>query len=285
MLLPLNYKIMKAIDVKNLTFKYPNHENFVIKDLSLSVDRGEFLCVLGENGSGKSTLSRLINGLLLPSSGTVEVFGLDTKDKLSAYEIRKRVGMVFQNPDNQMVATIVEDDIAFGPENLGIEREEIAKRIDFALKSVNMEKYKNVAGQKLSGGQKQRVAIAGALAVMPEILILDESTAMLDPLGREEVLSVVKKLNDDGMTVILITHYMDEALLADRVVVLSNGELKIVGTPTEVFKNPDIKNYGLDLPRPYYIAQKLKERGLPIDGNVFTKEDLAEELCKLFQKA
>lgn len=284
MLLPLNYKIMKAIEINGVTFSYPNHNTPVIKNLSLSVDKGEFLCVLGENGSGKSTLSRLINGLLLPSLGTVEVFGLDTKNKNSVYEIRKNVGMVFQNPDNQMIATIVEDDIAFGPENLGVPREEIEKRINFALKSVNMERFRHVAGQKLSGGQKQRIAIAGVLAVMPEILILDESTAMLDPLGREEVLSVVKNLNDNGMTVILITHYMDEALLADRVIVLNDGELKIEGTPTEVFKNPEVKNYGLDLPRPYYIAQKLREKGLPIDGNVFTKEDLAEELCKLFQK-
>ena len=275
---------MKAIEIKNVTFNYENGKTPVIKDLSLSVDKGEFLCILGENGSGKSTLSRLINGLLLPATGDVLVFGLNTREKDKAYEIRKSVGMVFQNPDNQMIATIVEDDIAFGPENLGVPSAEIGKRIDFALKSVNMEKYKKVAGQKLSGGQKQRIAIAGALAVMPEILILDESTAMLDPLGREEVLSVVKDLNQNGMTVILITHYMDEALLADKVAVLSSGELKLLGTPTEVLSNPQIKNYGLDYPRPYYIAQKLKENGLPINANVFTKEDLAEELCKLFQK-
>ena len=275
---------MKAIEIKNVTFNYENSKIPVIKDLSLSVDKGEFLCILGENGSGKSTLSRLINGLLLPSQGDVLVFGLNTRDKAKTYEIRKSVGMVFQNPDNQMIATIVEDDIAFGPENLGVPSDEIGKRIDFALKSVNMERYKTVAGQKLSGGQKQRIAIAGALAVMPEILILDESTAMLDPLGREEVLSVIKDLNKSGMTVILITHYMDEALLADKVAVLSSGELKLLGTPTEVLSNPQIKNYGLDYPRPYYIAQKLKENGLPINANVFTKEDLAEELCKLFQK-
>ena len=275
---------MKAIEIKNVTFNYENNKTAVIKDFSLSVDKGEFLCILGENGSGKSTLSRLINGLLIPTLGDVLVFGLNTREKDKAYQIRKSVGMVFQNPDNQMIATIVEDDIAFGPENLGVPSDEIGKRIDFALKSVNMEKYKKVAGQKLSGGQKQRIAIAGALAVMPEILILDESTAMLDPLGREEVLSVVKDLNSKGMTVILITHYMDEALLADKVAVLSNGELKLIGTPTEVLSNPQIKNYGLDYPRPYYIAQKLKENGLPINANVFTKEDLAEELCKLFQK-
>ena len=280
------YKLfMKAIEINGVTYSYPNHNTPVIKNLSLSVDKGEFLCVLGENGSGKSTLARLINGLLLPDSGDLLVFGNNTKDKATTYEIRKNVGMVFQNPDNQMIATIVEDDIAFGPENLGIPSEEIAKRIDFALKAVNMEKFKTVAGQKLSGGQKQRIAIAGALAVMPEVLILDESTAMLDPLGREEVLSVIKDLNKNGMTVILITHYMDEALSADKVVVLSSGEVKIQGSPSQVFKHPEIKNYGLDLPRPYYIAKQLKENGLPISDDVFTKEDLAEELCKLFQKA
>lgn len=275
---------MKIIDIKNVSFNYPNSENFVIKNLSLTVNKGEFLCVLGENGSGKSTLSRLINGLLVPTEGDVEVFSMNTKDKNNSYEIRKKVGMVFQNPDNQMVATIVEDDIAFGPENLGVEREEIKKRIDFALDAVNMQKYKNVAGQKLSGGQKQRVAIAGALAVMPEVLILDESTAMLDPLGREEVLSVVKALNDGGMTVILITHYMDEAVGADRVVVLKNGEISLCGKPEEVFLSDKIKECGLDEPRPLYISKELIKLGVPIKNTHLTKESLAEELCKLFQE-
>ena len=275
---------MKVIDIKNVSFNYPNSENTIIKNLSLSINKGEFLCVLGENGSGKSTLSRLINGLLLPTEGDVEVFSMNTKDKNNSYEIRKKVGMVFQNPDNQMVATIVEDDIAFGPENLGVEREEIKKRIDFALDAVNMQKYKNVAGQKLSGGQKQRVAIAGALAVMPEVLILDESTAMLDPLGREEVLSVVKALNDGGMTVILITHYMDEAVGADRVVVLKNGEISLCGKPEEVFLSDKIKECGLDEPRPLYISKELIKLGVPIKNTHLTKESLAEELCKLFQE-
>ncbi len=275
---------MKAIEIKNVTFNYPNSEHSVINDLSLTVDKGEFLCILGENGSGKSTLSRLINGLLLPTSGDVEVFCMNTKDKKSVYEIRKKVGMVFQNPDNQMVATIVEDDIAFGPENIGVEREEIGKRIDFALDAVNMQKFRNVAGQKLSGGQKQRVAIAGALAIMPEILILDESTAMLDPLGREEVLGVVKTLNDNGMTVILITHYMEEAVSADRVIVLNKGEIAISGTPEEVFLSDKIKECGLDLPRPLYISNKLKKLGVPLKNVHLSKESLAEELCKLFQK-
>lgn len=277
---------MKVIDFKNVSFKYDENKNNVVKNLSLSVDKGDFLCVLGENGSGKSTFARLINGLLTPSEGTVEVFGLQTADKKSLIEIRKKVGMVFQNPDNQMVATIVEDDVAFAPENLGVPSEEIAKRIDFALDSVDMQKFRYSAGQRLSGGQKQRVAIAGALAVMPEILILDESTSMLDPLGRREVMDVVKKLNDGGMTIIAITHYMEEVLNANKVVVLSGGELVMEGTPEEIFaRQEEIKSYGLDVPRATKIANALKENGLEISGNVLTAEGLAEELCKLFQKA
>ena len=277
---------MKAVEIKNLSFTYENGKNQVIKNLSLSVDKGEFLCVLGENGSGKSTLSRLINGLLQPTSGEVKVFGIDTTDKASAYEIRKKVGMVFQNPDNQMVATMVEDDIAFGPENIGVPSNEIGERIDFALSAVGMQKYRNVAGQKLSGGQKQRVAIAGALAIKPEILILDESTAMLDPLGRKEVYKVVKELNSQGMTVIWITHYMDEAVEADKIAVVSGGQVVMEGVPSEIFSQPELlKSYGLDVPRATYIAQKLIENGLPIQGVITTEKEIAEILCKLFQKA
>lgn len=277
---------MKAIEIENLSFKYQEDSKLVIKGLSLSVDKGEFLCVLGENGSGKSTLSRLINGLLQPTSGVVKVFGLDTTDKKNVYEIRKRVGMVFQNPDNQMVATIVEDDIAFGPENIGVPPSEIGERIDFALDSVDMQKYRHSAGQKLSGGQKQRIAIAGALALMGEILILDESTSMLDPLGRSEVMKVVKSLNEKGITVIAITHYMDEVVNASKVAVLHEGELCMYGTPTEIFKEQSkLKEFGLDVPRSVYIANKLRENGLDISESVISSEGLAEELCKLFQKA
>lgn len=276
---------MKAVEIKNLTFTYENGKNPVIKNLSLSVDKGEFLCVLGENGSGKSTLSRLINGLLQPTSGEVKVFGLDTKDKTLAYEIRKKVGMVFQNPDNQMVATMVEDDIAFGPENIGVPSNEIGDRIDFALSAVGMQKYRNVAGQKLSGGQKQRIAIAGALAIKPEILILDESTAMLDPLGRKEVYKVVKELNSQGMTVIWITHYMDEAVEADKIAVVSDGQVVMEGVPSEIFSQGELlKSYGLDVPRATYIAEKLKQNGLPIKGVITTEKEIADILCKLFQK-
>ena len=277
---------MKAIEFNNVSFSYEETNTTVIKNLSLSVDKGDFLCVLGENGSGKSTLSRLVNGLLLPNEGSVKVFGLDTADKKSLRDIRRKVGMVFQNPDNQMVATIVEDDVAFAPENLGVSPKEIGERIDFALDSVNMQKYRFSAGQRLSGGQKQRVAIAGALALMPEILILDESTSMLDPLGREEVMNVVKKLNEGGMTVICITHYMDEVISANKVAVLSNGELVMEGTPADIFKRQnELRAFGLDIPRATKIANALKENGLDIKDGVLTAEGLAEELCRLFQKA
>ncbi len=282
----LFYRDMKAVELQNVSFKYGSGANAsVINNVSLSVEKGEFLCVLGENGSGKSTLAKLINGLLLPNSGEVTVFDKNTKEKKNVYEVRKKVGMVFQNPDNQMVATIVEDDVAFGPENVGVPREEIGERIDFALKAVDMEKFRFVAGQKLSGGQKQRIAIAGALAIKPEILILDESTAMLDPMGRKEVMDVARKLNGDGMTLITITHYMDEAVRADRVIVLHEGSIVEDGTPEEVFSEPEkLKNYGLDVPRATHIAESLRKRGIPLKSGILTEVELGEELCKLFQK-
>ena len=276
---------MKAVEIKNLSFKYEENASYVISNLNLTVEKGEFLCVLGENGSGKSTLARLINGPLTCSEGEVNVFGVSTLDKANLFEIRKKVGMVFQNPDNQMVATIVEDDIAFGPENLGVEPEEIGKRISFALNATDMEKYRYHQGQRLSGGQKQRVAIAGALAVKPDILILDESTAMLDPKGRNEVLGVIKKLNEEGITVIAITHYMDEAVLADRVIVMHRGKIVKTGTPSEIFTNAsELTAYGLEVPRAVYIANELKKAGLPLSENILTEKELSIELCKLFQK-
>ncbi len=277
---------MEVINLENVTFKYEGAQIPVINNLSLSVKKGEYLCVLGENGSGKSTLARLINGLLQPDGGSITVFGYNTADEKKQFEVRRRVGMVFQNPDNQMVATMVEDDIAFGPENLGVEREEIGKRIDFALSSTDMEKFRFSSGQKLSGGQKQRVAIAGVLAMMPEVLILDESTSMLDGKGRKEVLDVVKKLNDGGMTVIAITHYMNEAAEASRVVVLSKGEVVKDGTPSEIFSSSEeLLSYGLELPRATYMANKLIEKGLPLKRGILTEKELSEELCKLFQRA
>ncbi len=276
---------MEVIKLSNVTFKYEGVKLPVINNLSLTVKKGEYLCVLGENGSGKSTLARLINGLLQPNNGVVEVFNYNTSNEKTQFEVRKRVGMVFQNPDNQMVATIVEDDIAFGPENLGVERGEIGTRIDFALNSTDMEKYRFSSGQKLSGGQKQRVAIAGVLAMMPEVLILDESTSMLDAKGRKEVLDVVKKLNERGMTVINITHYMNEAVNASRVIVLSKGEIVKDGTPSEVFSDSEeLLKYGLELPRATYIANALIKKGLPIKSGILLEDELSEELCKLFQR-
>ena len=272
---------MNALEISKLNFSYEQIP--VLRDVSLTVKRGEFVCLLGRNGSGKSTLARLVNGLLTPSSGEIKVFGLDSTKKENLFEIRKKAGMVFQNPDNQMVASIVEDDLAFGPENVGVEREEIGERISYALKAVGMEEFRHSTPSRLSGGQKQRIAIAGVLALKPDILILDESTAMLDPKGRSEVMSVVKKLNkEEGLTVIDITHYMDEAVDADRIVVLSDGRVVMQGAPSEVFARArELEVYGLNVPKATYIAQKLREKGLPIAGEIFDGEDLINKLCEL----
>ncbi len=276
---------MEVIKFENVSFKYGDDQNSVINNLNLTINSGEYVCMLGKNGSGKSTIAKLMNGLLLPTDGKVTVFGFDTLDKSHLFDVRKRVGMVFQNPDNQMVATIVEDDVAFGPENIGISSSEIGKRIDFALKSTNVEQFRFSAGQNLSGGQKQRVAIAGVLALMPEVIILDESTSMLDAIGRKEVLSVIKELNEKGITVVSVTHYMEEAVDADRIIVIDDGCVKLDGKPSEVFSNYSlVKSCGLELPRATYIATSLKSLGVPIKSDILTGEELAEELCKLFQK-
>ncbi len=254
----------------------------VIDEVSLSIKKGEYVAVIGHNGSGKSTLAKLFNGLIKPDSGKIVVDGLDLSDKNNLFEIRKRVGVVFQNPDNQLVASIVEDDVAFGPENLGFAREEIGKRIDFALDAVGMQEFRHGSAERLSGGQKQRVAVAGVLALKPQVLVLDESTAMLDPQGRDEILSIVKKLNrEQGVTVIAITHYMDEVLQADRVIVLSKGKIVMTGSPKEIFSNAsEIKSYGLELPLATYLAEKIRDKGIDL-GVVMDKESLLEELCKL----
>ena len=276
---------MEAIKFENVSFKYGQSDMPVINNLSLTINKGEYVCMLGKNGSGKSTIARLMNGLLLPEEGKVTVFGFNTLEKSTIFEVRKRVGMVFQNPDNQMVATIVEDDIAFGPENIGVKSSEIGERIDFALNSTNMQNFRFTAGQKLSGGQKQRVAIAGVLAMQPEVVILDESTSMLDAVGRKEVLSVIKQLNERGITVISVTHYMDEAVDADKIYVISNGQIAMQGVPSEIFKDAtELTKYGLELPKPAYIVAKLKQNGLPLKDGILTGEELREELCKLFQK-
>ena len=277
---------MEAVKFENVKFSYREEDGeFAVNGVTLSIEEGQFVAVLGRNGSGKSTLAKMVNALLVPTEGSVTVFGLDASDPKNTFEIRKSAGMVFQNPDNQTVASIVEDDVAFGPENIGVPREEIGKRIDFALDAVGMQAFRHATPSRLSGGQKQRIAIAGVLAVMPKIMILDESTAMLDPKGRREVMDVIKKLNKErGMTVILITHFMDEALEADRAIVMHRGEAVMDGTPEEIFSRADeLETYNLTLPRAAYISKKLAEGGMPVKG-AFNAEELAEEICASLRK-
>ncbi len=276
---------MSLLSLEKVSFSYDKRHN-AVNDISLSVEKGEYVAVIGHNGSGKSTLAKLFNGLVKPDQGKVIVDGFSLDDKKSTFEVRKRVGVVFQNPDNQLIASIVEDDIAFGPENLGIPREEIGKRIDFALSAVGMEGFRKSSPTRLSGGQKQRIAIAGVLAVKPQILVLDESTAMLDPKGRKEVLSVVEKLNkEQNVTVINITHYMDEVVRADKVYVVNNGSIVLSGTPEEVFKEKELLNAcGLELPLSSVIALKLKEQGIDLLDGILTEEQLAEGLCESLRK-
>ena len=276
---------MSFIEAKNVYYRYPQAEKDALCGVSFAVEKGEYLAVIGHNGSGKSTLARLLNGLLQPTEGEISVDGISSADKSRLFELRRRVGVVFQNPDNQLIASVVEDDVAFGPENIGLKREEIKERIDFALAAVGMEEYRKAMPSRLSGGQKQRVAIAGVLAIRPDVLVLDESTAMLDPRGRREVTDVVKKLNrENGMTVLAVTHYMDEVCDADRVLVLSDGTAVMEGTPREIFSQKEkLQKYELDVPVPMRIAELLKEGGMPLK-EIFTKEELGEELCRLLRK-
>ena len=278
-------KSMPIIEMKNASFSYDKKID-VIKDVSLAINDGEYVAIIGHNGSGKSTLAKLFNALILADKGEVIVDGLNASDKKSVFEIRKRVGVVFQNPDNQLVASIVEDDIAFGPENLGIPRKEIGERIDFALDSVGMEKFRKSSPARLSGGQKQRIAIAGVLALKPKVLVLDESTAMLDPQGRKEVLRVASELNkNQKTTVINITHYMDEVISADKVIVMNDGKIVLSGTPTEIFCQRDtLRDCGLEIPLALEIADRLIERGISLPQNILTEEKLSEELCALKQR-
>ena len=272
------------IKIQDISFQYVEEETGketkVLEHISLDVKKGEFLAVLGHNGSGKSTLAKHLNAILTPSEGKVLVDGIDTSDPARLYDIRQKVGMVFQNPDNQMVATIVEEDVAFAPENLGVPRDEIRRRVDEALDVVNMSEFKRHAPHMLSGGQKQRVAIAGVLAMEPEILVLDEPTAMLDPSGRVEILDTVKRLNrEKGMTVVLITHYMDEAVQADRVVVVDNGVLAMEGTPREIFPQVDrLKQLGLDTPQVTELVQRLNKDGMKLPSDVLTVEECVDAL-------
>lgn len=275
------------VEVSNVVYAYKKHEqadeHLALKGVNLKVKKGEFLVVIGHNGSGKSTLSKHLNAIYLPKEGDVIVNGKNTKNMENLWDIRQSAGMVFQNPDNQIVATIVEEDVAFGPENLGVKPEEIKKRVEFALKAVRMEEYSKHAPHLLSGGQKQRVAIAGILAMKPKCIILDEPTAMLDPSGRKEVLETVKKLNkEEGITIILITHFMEEAVDADRVVVMDDGKIVAEGTPREVFSKVELlKKLGLDVPEMTELAHELIKSGVKVRPDVITIEELVEEICQL----
>lgn len=278
------------IKLENVTYKYkvyqedgaPAVEERGLNNVSLEIFEGEFLALVGHNGSGKSTLAKLLNGLLLAQTGEVSVDGLNPKVKKELYKIREQVGMVFQNPDNQMIASIVEDDIAFGPENLGVPREEIVERVEGALRAVNMSEFHDKTPTKLSGGQKQRIAIAGVLAIRPRVLVLDEATSMLDPQGRRDVMETVKKLNREGITVVTITHFMDEVTEADRVVVLSDGELVMQGAPQEIFREKDkLREYGLDVPRSVALSNELFKAGLDLSPATTDINELGEELCRL----
>ena len=278
------------IKLENVSFSYPNSElgenNFAVNNVSLEINKGDFVAILGHNGSGKSTTAKLINLILTADSGKIYIGGKDVTAKdltdEDVFEVRKRVGMVFQNPDNQIVATVVEEDVAFGPENLGLSSAEIRQRVDEALEVVNMQEYARHAPHKLSGGQKQRIAIAGVIAMKPECIIFDESTAMLDPLGRKEVMKTIKRLNSEGMTIVLITHYMNEAQEADKVVVMRSGKVYLEGTPNEVFSQPEkLWKAGLEVPQGVELIDKLnKGLGLEIPLQIYSKEECAKIVKK-----
>ncbi len=270
------------IRIENVKYKYDKEDNtYAVDGVNLDIRKGEFTAIIGHNGSGKSTLAKLINSLLLPVEGKIYVKGMDTSDDSKLWDIRQTAGMVFQNPDNQLVATIVEEDIAFGPENQGVEPEEIRRRVDDALNAVGMYEFRKRPPHMLSGGQKQRIAIAGILALNSDCIILDEPTAMLDPSGRKEVMETLGKLKEQGKTILLITHYMDEAVQADRVVIMDKGNIKLDGTPKEVFRNIDeIKRFGLDVPQVTELAQALAKEGLNIPYDTIDVKELVDALCQ-----
>ncbi|WP_312814661.1 energy-coupling factor transporter ATPase [Sedimentibacter sp.] len=274
--------IENIIKIENVKYKYEKESNdYALNGISLEIRQGEFTAIIGHNGSGKSTLAKLINSILLPTEGKIYVKGMDTSDDSKLWDIRQSAGMVFQNPDNQLVATIVEEDIAFGPENQGVEPSEIRKRVDDALNTVGMYEYRKRPPHMLSGGQKQRIAIAGILALNSDCIVLDEPTAMLDPSGRREVMDTLKKLNKAGKTILLITHYMDEAVQADRVVIIDKGSIKLDGTPKEVFRNIDeIKKFGLDVPQVTELAQELVKEGINIPTDIIDVKELVDLLCQ-----
>ena len=276
------------VTMQDVSYAYTAEGNAapVLEHVNLDIPRGQFLAVLGHNGSGKSTLAKHLNAILTPSEGVVYVDGIDTRQEEMIYEIRQNVGMVFQNPDNQIVATIVEEDVAFALENLGVEPKEMRQRVDDALKEVGMYEYREHAPHQLSGGQKQRVAIAGIIAMRPECIVLDEPTAMLDPKGRREVIKTVRKLNRDfGITVVLITHYMDEAAKADRVVVIDNGHMLLDDTPKNVFSHVEqLKSVGLDVPQSTELVYELKKAGPPVDSHIIDEEECVEQILRLLEE-
>ena len=280
---------MDIITARGVRFEYHNPDEppvTVLRDVDLTIPNGQFVALLGHNGSGKSTLAKHFNALNLPTGGQVLVREWDTADETHVYDIRRTVGMVLQNPDNQLVSTIVEEDVAFGPENLGLPPEEIRRRVDDALRAVDMYEYRTHAPHKLSGGQKQRIAIAGVPAMKPDCLVLDEPTAMLDPQGRREVLTTIRRLNrEGGMTIVLITHYMEEAVLADRVVVMNDGHIWMDGTPKEVFSQVHaLKQVELDVPQPTELCARLREAGVPLPEGILTPEACVDAIAALLEE-
>lgn len=282
---------MDMVQTDKLIFEYEKRDeegnvigkSRAIDEVDIDVKEGQFIAILGHNGSGKSTLAKHINAILVPTEGTVWVNGLDTKDPSELWNVRQSAGMVFQNPDNQIIGTVVEEDVGFGPENLGVPTDEIWQRVEESLKAVGMIEYRHHSPNKLSGGQKQRVAIAGVVAMEPKCIVLDEPTAMLDPVGRKEVLKTVKKLREQKkVTVILITHYMEEVIDADKIYVMDHGRVVMEGTPKEVFSQVDeLKKYRLDVPHVTILADELKKQGLDIPSGILRKEELVEALCQL----
>lgn len=289
----MNKEAMKMVKAKDLTYEYvrvletdhgtKEEKVAALKNVNIEINKGDFVAVLGHNGSGKSTFAKHINALVQPTGGTLWVDDMDTKNDELVWEIRQTAGMVFQNPDNQLVATVVEEDIAFGPENMGVEPKEIRKRVDEALATVRISEYATHTPSKLSGGQKQRIAIAGVLAMKPKCIVLDEPTAMLDPVGRRDVMETIERLNrEEGITMILITHYMDEAVRADKVFVIDDGDLVMQGTPKEIFSQVEtLQKYGLDVPQVTEVAYLLRKEGVELPADILTIEEMVGAICQL----
>lgn len=282
-----NVNMSNIVEIENLIFEYAANEEEhqelkkAIDNVSFAIEKGTFTAIIGKNGSGKSTLAKNLNGLLIPNSGRILIAGLDTRDDELVWQIRQTAGMVFQNPDNQLVSSIVEDDIAFGPENLGIAPHEIRERVDDSIAAVGMSKFLHDAPHHLSGGQKQRIAIAGVLAMKPDCIIFDEPTAMLDPQGRNDVMKIIKELSKEGITIILITHFMEEAAEADRVIIMNEGKILLDGRPSVVFKQEEtLKNANMELPMAVDMAKRLRRRGIEVPDFVTTEEELVDFICQ-----